>query len=136
MSKSGAGSDGHGCLRAGARSARGLQGRARVGGGADEVRGYLLALHLARLGELLEVLLRVRADLHHRARGDHTSDLLPFLAVQVEPVQEGLVLLLGPATGVLPGGLLLGLRGDAALAHAGGAALAARESSSSSSSSP
>ena len=74
----------------------------------------LLAV-LAGLGELLEVLLRMGADLDDGPRLDEGGDLLPALAVLLEPLQEEAMFLGGPSAGVLPA---LGRRGG--IGRAGG----------------
>ena len=57
---------------------------------------------LSRLGKLLEILLRVRPDLDNRSRLDQGSNLLPSLAVLLQPLQEQTVFFGGPTTGVFP----------------------------------
>mmetsp|Transcript_4623 Transcript_4623/g.18414 ORF Transcript_4623/g.18414 Transcript_4623/m.18414 type:complete len:643 (-) Transcript_4623:236-2164(-) len=59
---------------------------------------------LDRLLQLLEVLLGVRPRLHDSSRADARRDLLPFLAVYPEGVQEEGVLLAGPSPRVLLSG--------------------------------
>lgn len=51
--------------------------------------------------DLLEVLLGVCADLYHGARLDQTRDLLPPLAVELQPSQEQPVLVVRPSPGIL-----------------------------------
>ena len=55
---------------------------------------------LVVLQELLKVLLRVGADLHHTSRFDHDGNLLPLFSVLVEPPQENFVFFGQPTTGV------------------------------------
>lgn len=79
--------------------ARGHRGRERLSLGSfrllsDGCSHRILVLAL----ELLEVLLRVGADLHNRPSPNHRSDGLPLLAVELETFKEGTVFLLGPTT--------------------------------------
>lgn len=50
------------------------------------------------LFRLLEVLLRVRADLNDGASGHKLANCLPVLAVQLYPFEEAVVLFLSPPT--------------------------------------
>lgn len=61
---------------------------------------------------LLEVLLRVCADLHDGSRPDHVCDELPLLAVPLEALQEDQVLLLLPTACLLDEVLCVGQRRD------------------------